>query len=68
MNSEAKPVQEARYVSHVCGFCGVKGGAYVNHYDMIRCSCGKMFWALQPQRGGPLIFFRWPGNWRSPAP
>jgi len=49
------------WVSHTCGYCGSKGGAYLVHYDLMRCTCGKMFWALQPHRGGPLVLFEWPG-------
>lgn len=41
--------------------CGSKGGAYLVHYGLMRCSCGRMHWALQPDRLGPLILFPWPG-------
>lgn len=44
-----------------CGFCGAKGGQYVGHYDIVRCRCGKQFWALRPRKDGPLQFFEWPG-------
>jgi hypothetical protein len=45
--------------------CDCKGGAYVDHYDLVRCHCGHTWWALRPERSGPLVLFRWPGNWRS---
>jgi hypothetical protein len=38
-----------------CGFCGRKGGAYVEHYDLVRCGCGHLFWALQRRRSEPLM-------------
>jgi hypothetical protein len=44
--------------------CGAKGGQYLAHYSLVRCSCGKYFWALQPKRGGPLVAFPWPGDCR----
>ncbi len=50
-----------QYVSHTCGYCGSKGGAYLVHYELMRCGCGKMFWALRPHRDGPLVLFEWPG-------
>ena len=42
--------------------CESKGGQYLKHYDVVRCSCGKFFWALQPKRNGPLKAFPWPGR------
>ncbi len=50
------------YVRLECGFCGQKGGAYVGHYDIIRCDCGVAFWALRPTREDSLQFFPWPGR------
>lgn len=41
--------------------CGKGGGEYLAHYALVRCSCGKMFWALQPKRDGPLLAFPHPG-------
>lgn len=49
-----------QWLTHTCGYCGKKGGAYLAHYDLLRCTCGKMFWALQPQRNGPLVIFYHP--------
>ena len=57
--AERKPDSEA-YVPSNCE-CGSKGGAYLVHYGLMRCSCGRMHWALQPDRLGPLILFPWPG-------
>lgn len=48
------------WIEFVCA-CGEKWGQTVAHYDVIRCKCGKFFWALQPHRGGPLAMFPWPG-------
>ncbi len=32
---------------------------------LVRCHCGIVWWALQPAKGGPLVIFRWPGDWMS---
>jgi hypothetical protein len=45
----------------VCG-CGFKGGATLLHYDVVRCKCGRSYWALRPTRSGPMQFFPWPGK------
>lgn len=55
-----KPAVPQQFVRLQCD-CETKGGQYLNHYDLVRCSCGRMFWALQPQRGGRLVAFPWPG-------
>jgi hypothetical protein len=47
--------------------CGHKIGTYFRHYEIGRCSCGRPYWALQPKRGGPLVLFPWPGDWRMQA-
>jgi hypothetical protein len=39
--------------------CGSKGGAYLRHYEIMRCDCGKHHWALQPDADGPFILFPW---------
>ena len=41
--------------------CGQKHGANLGHYDRVQGSCGKVYWALQPKRNGPLVLFPWPG-------
>jgi hypothetical protein len=51
------------YLSQVCPVCEKKGGAYLAHYGVMRCACGHFSWALQPQRGGPLVLFPHPGFW-----
>lgn len=56
-----EPVQ-LPYVRLECGFCQRKGGAYMGHYDLLRCVCGRAYWALQPHRGGPLVLVPWPGR------
>lgn len=56
----AIPERSVRWVPHNCE-CGSKGGQYLGHYDLMRCNCGRMHWALQPQRGGPLLLYPWPG-------
>lgn len=48
-------------MSHVCPGCETKGGAYLAHYGVMRCSCGLFFWALQLRRDGPLVLFPHPG-------
>ena len=47
--------------------CGSKGGAYLKHYELMRCSCGRMHWALRPTAGGPLVLYPWPGLQAQPA-
>jgi hypothetical protein len=49
------------WLAHECGFCGAKGGAYLKHYGIMRCSCGHFVWALRPHRDGPLQLFPYPG-------
>jgi hypothetical protein len=59
----SRPAASGReYVKVECGFCGAKGGAYVEHYEKVYCSCGKTFWALRPFRSGPLELRPWPGD------
>jgi hypothetical protein len=43
-----------------CG-CGHKQQLTVKRYDVVRCACGKFWWALQPRRNGPLRLSLWPG-------
>jgi hypothetical protein len=42
--------------------CGAGGGQYLAHWELCRCKCGRMFWALQPNAGGPLVARHWPGS------
>ena len=55
------------WLAHECGFCGAKGGAYLAHYGVMRCSCGNFVWALQPRRDGPLELFPHPGFHPAPS-
>lgn len=67
LSAVQKKLLTEQYVPFACE-CGHKGGAYMNHYDLVRCSCGKFFWALQPKRGGPLKSFPWPGQYDRQQP
>jgi len=58
---QARSSVPEQWLSHECGFCGSKGGAYLMHYGLMRCSCGKFYWALQPKRNGPMVLFLHPG-------
>lgn len=49
-----------RFCSTKCD-CGETHGATLGHYDRVQGSCGEVFWALQPKRGGPFILKLWPG-------
>lgn len=41
--------------------CGKTHRFDLGHYGLGRGSCGRSFWALQPERRGPLKLFPWPG-------
>ena len=56
----SRPSPKEQYVKVPCD-CGRAGGQYLAHYELVRCDCGKFFWALQPRRDGPLVAFPWPG-------
>ena len=45
-----------------CETCGVRNLAVLGHYDKTHCVCGKVYWALQPKRGGPLKLAVHPGT------
>jgi hypothetical protein len=51
----SKGQSEGTWVRLECGFCGAKGGQYVLHYGLLRCSCGRIFWALRPGRASTLV-------------
>lgn len=62
-----------QYLTIECGWCGKTHSATIGHYDIVRASCGRYFWALQPNRGGPLKLFPNPRlnaliDQRPPAP
>jgi hypothetical protein len=59
MKGQREPDVE-EWCAHVCE-CGSKGGQYLRHYGLMRCNCGRMFWALRPRRHGPLVLRPWPG-------
>lgn len=52
---------EAEWCSLECPFCGKKHGAYMEHYQLLKASCGRIFWALRPKRNGPLALYLHPG-------
>jgi hypothetical protein len=42
--------------------CRRKGTVKLGHYDVVRCpDCNCKFWAVQPERDGPLVLRPWPG-------
>lgn len=41
--------------------CGSKSQELLKHYGLLRCTCGKFWWALRPKRNGRLRMFPWPG-------
>lgn len=46
----------------VCA-CGSRWSAVLGHYDLVKCpKCDRVYWALQPLRGGPLQIALWPGR------
>jgi hypothetical protein len=51
----AAPVEQ--YLTIECPWCGKKHGCNLTHYQVMRGSCGRYFWALQPKRNGPLQLF-----------
>jgi len=58
----ARPsTEKPQWVNLECE-CGSRGGQYLQHYQLCRCSCGQMFWALREKRDGPLKAYVWPGN------
>ena len=60
MGDQPKP--SVQWVTYECGYCGHRGGCLVGHWECVMCTCGKIWWALQPKRGGPLVGFPWPGR------
>jgi hypothetical protein len=40
--------------------CGAGGGQYLEHYGILKCSCDRLYWALRPDRHGPLVAFPYP--------
>jgi hypothetical protein len=56
--SKAKAATE-EWLAMLCD-CGNKLVAHLKHYDVVRCECGRLYWALQPKRDGQLTFFPYP--------
>jgi hypothetical protein len=54
-----------QYVPIPCECSEGKKGQYLEHYEIVRCNCGRVWWALQPDAGGPLVAHVWPGNYRT---
>lgn len=50
----------SQWLSNHC-VCGAKGGNYLEHCELMRCKCGRFYWALQPTKGGPLKLYPHPG-------
>lgn len=48
--------------------CQRQLSAGLKHYELARCACGLVWTALQPERHGPFVAYRWPGDYRTPAP
>jgi hypothetical protein len=65
--SAAAPAPTEKWCALECE-CGAKGGQYVRHYDLVSCSCGRMYWALQAKRDGPYELVLWPGSYHVPPP
>jgi hypothetical protein len=66
LTSEEKREAGYQWVPLNCD-CGSKGGQYLGHWQICRCSCGRYFWALQPLKRGPLVAKFWPGDFRTGA-
>lgn len=61
------PPHSPRYCQITCE-CGKRCGAYLEHYQLVRCGrCDRIYVALQPKRNGPLMLFRWAGDFQSIA-
>jgi hypothetical protein len=61
-NSAPRPVNKEQWVKNPCD-CEAGGGAYLYHYGVMRCACGRRFWALRPKKEGPMVAFPFPGHW-----
>lgn len=47
-------------VMHACD-CGAVHHLKVKHYDRVLLKCGRMVWAIQQKKFGPLVMRPWPG-------
>ena len=60
--AKPRPIDEEQRIPLSCP-CGARGTVTLKHWELFRCSkCGRFFWALQPKRPGPFVFFPWPGQ------
>jgi hypothetical protein len=50
------------WVPIFCDCNDKKKGWHAKHWEVCRCACGRMFWAVQPVRSGPFVAAFWPGN------
>lgn len=41
--------------------CGFIGSALLKHWEIARCRCNRLYWALQIHRGEKYQAFPWPG-------
>lgn len=55
---KAAPITQA--VSVRCA-CGKVHHWHLGHYGRGLAPCGRIYWALQPERSGELVMFPWPG-------
>jgi hypothetical protein len=44
--------------------CGRNGTVRLRHYELVRCECGLVYWALRPKRNGAMKLFPWPGDYK----
>jgi hypothetical protein len=64
--SGRKP-QDKQYCSIKCE-CGATHGQYLEHYQLLRTGCSRVYWALQPKRDGLFTLVLWPGDHIQPPP
>lgn len=58
-----KAIDVTQFMSIVCE-CEKKCGGYLRRYELVRCFCGRIYWALRPKRNGPMRLFPWPGDYK----
>lgn len=62
--SDGRAVDHQQYFKVNCR-CGEVGGVYLRHWERVRCSCGRVYWALRP-KAGTMKLFPWPGDPNTP--
>lgn len=60
-NVKAKAAGETVVVDD-CSCGKVHQCSGVVHYGCYQLKCGRLVWALQPRRNGPLVIRDWPGQ------